>query len=300
MDFNVEQPEKYEPSTRKERILEQGIKILFLVLGIALTYIILILNYQDEALVKFFKGISVQNLIDIIIEVNLSELLILIYYIVLFGILIIINDILKVRFLFPHLNPKKQSIVSSAIGSFREGSFTIPVVIMIGFPLLLQIILPLMINIVVVVELLVPFIIMGELYYIFQMSLKKIIQNREEIINNPSHLLSYLAGLVLSFPLGVYFFLETGLAKFFNVIHYNFMWENPDSSIAIMFWEMVNNIISILSFNNTSINSIFEEIKYFIVAFIVLLIMSNIYLFLKQFLKIQAVRQVERFILIYE
>jgi hypothetical protein len=157
-----------------------------------------------------------------------------------------------------------------------------------------------MINIILVAELLIPFVIMGELYYIFQKSLKNIIQNKDELIHKPQHFIGYLAGLVLSFPLGVYFFIESGLAKFFNVIHYNLMWENPDSPIAIMFWDIINNTISILSVNNALINSVFEEIKYFIVAFIILIIISNIYLFLKRFIKIQAVKQVERFILTYD
>ena len=300
MDFTAEQPMEYKPSSRMERIQEQGIKLIFLALGIGMTYIVLLINYQDQAVIKLFKGISVQNLFDIIVEVNISELLILIYFIILFLILLIINGVIKVRFLFPHLNPRMQSIVSNAIGSFREGSVSVPIIIMIGFPLLLQTILPLLIYIVVVLELLFPFAIMGELYYIFQFNLKKIFQNRIELSKKPQAIIGYLTGVIFSFPLGIFLVIETGLAKFLSVIHYNFMWENPDSSIAIMFWGIINDILSILSFNNTLISSIFSEMKYFVIAFIILVITSIIYQYLKRFFKIQAVRQIERFILIYE
>lgn len=288
--------------TRKELFVQQVTTILFFLLGLLCTYILLIVAYGDEALVKFFKGISVQNLIDIIIDMNITELLVWLYFVVLFTVLFFVNNFIKEKYLFPRFNENHQSLIDIMIRYFREGSFTLPFVIMVVFPLMLQVILPGLINIVAIVEILLPFIIIGELYYISEENVKNFYRNRIRFRKEPRLLIEHAAGILLAFPLGIYILIETGLIRFFNLVHYTLLWPNPDSYVASSFWEILDSLISM----NNILSLVFEAnlnhvvVKYFIVAFIVLALISKLYLFLKRFIRTQTVRQIERWILTYQ
>ncbi|UCG04054.1 MAG: hypothetical protein JSW11_08715 [Candidatus Heimdallarchaeota archaeon] len=287
---------------RKEQFFLQSVTIIFFLVGLFCTYTLLIIAYGDEALVKFFKGISVQNLIDIIIDLNVTELLVMFYFLLLFGVLFSINNFFKVKFLSPRLNERQQSVIDIMIKYFREGSFTLPFIIMVVFPLMLQVILPGLINIVAIVEILIPFIIIGELYHISEESLKSFYKNKDYFRREPRLMLEYIAGMLLAFPLGVYILIETGLIRFFNLVHYTFLWPNPNSPIALSFWEIINSLISVnnivSSFFDSSLNHV--VVKYFVVAFIFLVITSKLYLIFKRFIRIHTFRQIERFILTYQ
>ncbi len=287
---------------KKEIIILQSVKILFLILGVFFTYTILIIAYGDEALVKFLKGISIKNFIEILTDLNLTELIVWIYFVVLFGVFYYINNIGKQKLIFPHLNIKQQTIVSGAIRYFREGSFTLPFVVMVVFPMVLQVILPGLIDIVAVVELLIPFIFIGELYRISEENLKKLFKNQDGIKQGPRLILERLIGVVLAFPLIVFILMESGLDRFLNLVHYLFLWPNPRSPIALAFWDVLNSVISI----NTFISSFFEisigsvVLKYYIVTFVMLVITSKLYLILKRIIRVHSIRQIERFVLTYQ
>ena len=287
---------------KSEIIVLQSVKILFLILGIFFTYTVLIFAYGDEALVKFLKGISIKNFIEILIELNITELVVWIYFVVLFVVLFYVNNNVKQKKLFPHLNIKQQEIVSGAIGYFREGSFTLPFVIMVVFPMVLQVILPALIDIVAVIELLIPFILIGELYHISEENLKRLFKNQNQIKQKPQLILERLIGVILTFPLCVFILMESGLDRFLNLVHYLFLWSNPRSPIALAFWDVLNNLISInpfiTSFFELSIGSV--VLKYYIVTFVILIITSKLYLFLKQIIRVQSIRQIERFVLTYQ
>ena len=277
--------------TGKERQLKYYILyIFFFLIGIGLTYVILLSLYGGQATAQFLKGISIQNLINMIIERNISELIFLLYFFVLIGALLFIDRVLMKKFLFK-LNPKQQSLISVVFRSFREGSFTLPVVIMIGSPMLLQVILPLVVVIIALIELLLPFIILGELYSVSERSLIMSIKNRgfytgtydNASVENKSSptLLGYFLMIVtiLVFPLMVFLVIESGLDRFLHLIYF------------------------LISFISTQIEfafSFFHEVIYFFVAFFVLILISKLYLFLKGFTKIQIIRLVENYVLKYQ
>ncbi len=277
--------------TGKERQLKYYILyIFFFLIGIGLTYVILLSLYGGQATAQFLKGISIQNLINMIIERNISELIFLLYFFVLIGALLFIDRVLMKKFLFK-LNPKQQSLISVVFRSFREGSFTLPVVIMIGSPMLLQVILPLVVVIIALIELLLPFIILGELYSVSERSLIMSIKNRgfytgtydNASVGNKSSptLLGYFLMIVtiLVFPLMVFLVIESGLDRFLHLIYF------------------------LISFISTQIEfafSFFHEVIYFFVAFFVLILISKLYLFLKGFTKIQIIRLVENYVLKYQ
>lgn len=278
--------------TGKERQLKYYILyIFFFLIGIGLTYVILLSLYGGQATAQFLKGISIQNLINMIIERNISELVFLLYFLVLIGALLFIDRVLMKKLLLQKLNPEQQSVISVAFRSFREGSFTLPVVIMIGSPMLLQVILPLVVVFIALIELLLPFIILGELYNVSERSLIMSIKNRgfytgtydNASVGNKSSptLLGYFLMIVtiLVFPLMVFLVIESGLDRFLHLIYF---------------------LISFISTQIEFVFSFFHEVIYFFVTFFVLTLVSKLYLFLKGFTKIQIIRLVENYVLKYQ
>lgn len=120
------------------------------------------------------------------------------------------------------------------------------------------------------------------------------------MIKNPWSALGLLIGVIFSYPLAVYILTGTGLGNFLSLLHYNFLWENPDSLIAITFWNALNGIISTITFNNDLLILILQESKYFIVAFILLIPISELYLYIKQVGKKQSTRALEKYVLPYQ
>ncbi len=265
--------------------------IFFFILGFMFTYWIFTLVYAEEALTKLYKGISVQNFIDIIVELNFSELLVIFYFIALFIIFFLINLILKQESDASEVSQK--NFIASKINNIREGAFTLPFIIMIAFPMVLQVILPSLIISVAIFELTFPFIIMGELYSI---SKHRALNMKEEKRQRP---LQQLIGVIIAFPLGVFLLIITGLDRFLHLVHFHILWDNPDSSVATTIWDGLNRMIDIIPSNN-QIFSIIDSSKYFIITFLVLLVISQFYVISKKFLKYHSTRQLEKFILRYD
>jgi len=286
------------PTVRKREIFQiQLIKLISILAGLGFTLFVLMIAYGDQAVIFILKGISLQNLIRIFENLDFFELFSYFYFLIIFFFLIFVKRVFLKEKLVLQLSDKQHSIISNAIDSFKEGSLNYPVVIMIIFPLLLQVILPMIVNIIVFVEIFLPFILIGELY---QTSENHLIRFIDQIINKRKFRVNIPVILILVFPLGIFVILETGLISFFNLVHYNLLWENPDSFIALKFWSIINSFFSVLSFNNLWLLSIYTEFKYYLVTFIVLAFISKFYLFVKNFIRIQSIKQVERFVLTYE
>jgi hypothetical protein len=341
-----------EITPRIVRLLEKASTILAFLLGIALTVVIFDALYGELAFTQLFKGLSIQNTIDTIVTLNISELIIFLYFIVLFIVSFVAKKIsiialtsIKERqkpetsnwFLFHRL----QSIISNVINSFREGSLIIPVVVMVFSSLTLQIILPVLIYSVVIVLLVLPFAIIGELYSFSKESLKSMItsikdlfssskESNDKIINYEKgkpkirkllSLVGSIIGVVCVYPIAVFLIVDSGLDNFLNLVHYNLLWENPDSPIALMFWDFVNPnkyIDYLIVINNSDYylfalvdipfldvmldfwNSFFMENKYFLVTLIILIVTSQLYLFTKRIIKERSMRLLEKYALTYQ
>ncbi|MCK4849464.1 MAG: hypothetical protein KAT16_10575, partial [Candidatus Heimdallarchaeota archaeon] len=89
----------------------QGIKVISFILGFFLTFGLLTAFYGELALTKLFKGISIQNFIDIIVEVNISELAVIFYFIGLFIFFYILSRGMKKYELFSQLSPLQRSTI---------------------------------------------------------------------------------------------------------------------------------------------------------------------------------------------
>jgi len=274
-------------------IFFQGIKVISFILGFFLTFGLLTAFYGDLALTKLFKGISIQNFIEIIEEVNISELAVIFYFIGLFIFFYILNRSMNEYRLFSPLSPLQRSTIFGIIVYFREGIFTLPFIIMIVFPLLLQIILPLLIIFVAFIELIFPLVIMGELYSISKRNIQKISQSRGKILKK-------IGGILLAYPLGVFILVTSGLDKFLNLLHFHFLWNNPDSWIAPALWSSLNQLIEFISFGSNDILSVLSNSKYYVVTFVILVITSEIYLIVKKFVKIHLSPRLEGLILTYD
>jgi hypothetical protein len=282
---------------QRETFQNQLIKLCSLFAGFGFTLFVLMIVYGDQAVIFILKGISLQNLVTIFQELNFAELFSWFYFLFLFGLFFFVNRVLMDNYPNSHLSAKQQSVFSTTLDSFKEGSLTFPFVVMIVFPLILQVILPAVINVIVLVELFLPFILIGELYRISE---DHLIESINRMRNERSLRLNFQIILVLTFPLGIFVIVGTGLISFLNFVHYNLLWENPESTIALLFWDIMNALFSLLSFNNVLLGSIFENLKFYIVALISLAIFSKIYLILKRFIRVQSIKQIERFILIYQ
>ncbi|WP_455141404.1 hypothetical protein [Candidatus Hodarchaeum mangrovi] len=282
---------------RKEIFQIQLIKLISILTGLGFTLFVLMIAYGDQAVIFILKGISLQNLVQIFENLDFFELFSYFYFLILFFFLIFIKRVILEEKLIIQFSDKQRSILSNAFDSFKEGSLNYPVVIMIIFPLLLQVILPMIVNIIVFVELFLPFILIGELY---QTSEKHLIAFVKQIRIKQNFSVTIPAILILAFPIGIFVILETGLISFFNLVHYNFLWENPDSFVALAFWGLINSFLSIVSFNNIWLLSIYTEFKYYFITFFILAFISKFYLLVKHFIRIQSIKQVERFILTYE
>lgn len=343
---------QYKPS-QIHRIILQILSINIFIFGFIFTYSIFIIAYGTEALTKLLKGISVLNLITLIQDVNITELVIWTYLLGLFIILFLLMKRLKQPNKYQETFTLEQIYLTSMVGAFREGSVTLPLFIMIAVPFLLQVLLPGLVIIVAFVELLIPILLVGEIYKLSKANLIStsknsmfIKQNSNEFIKEISKfvdhqkeyiktlkvpetsnfmqmihkliiyikiirtiiltpliiaymiiikilLIIYLVLVILLFPFFVFLLIDTDLGRFLNLIHYNFMWENPDSDIALTFWNILNDLF----FQN--IFSFLDSNKFFIVGFIILVCVSEIYIVVKRSSKTLISEQLEKYVLSY-
>ncbi|MFW9780451.1 MAG: hypothetical protein ACFFE8_16540 [Candidatus Heimdallarchaeota archaeon] len=325
LNFDQDSGVKGRSFSRREHTLRTGISILLFLLGIYLTFLVLESLYGDNATSQLLKGISILNLIDIILETNLAELIILIYFLVLIGILLLLDKVLIGKGLKDLLSLKQSSSATLFIHAFREGSFTIPVLIMIGSPTLLQVILPAVVVFIAVVELLFPFAILGEIYNVSEENLLKLVSEIPFFRKNSSQdihiekqtitsrnttessrfrgreLLDYVIMIVyiLIFPIVVAILLVSGMDRFLNLIYFNLLWENTESSSQIH-WIIINGLINLISFNIDFLSTFLLDIKYFVLTAIVLVLTSKIYFIVKNISGTRIMSIIENNILRYQ
>jgi hypothetical protein len=134
---------------------------------------------------------------------------------------------------------------------------------------------------------------MGELYSISKRNIQKISQSRGKILQK-------IGGILLAYPLGVFILVTSGLDKFLNLLHFHFLWNNPDSGIAPALWSSLNQLIEFISFGSNDILSVLSNSKYYVVTFVILVITSEIYLIVKKFVKIHLSPRLEGLILTYD
>ncbi|MHA1973213.1 MAG: hypothetical protein ACTSW1_09480 [Candidatus Hodarchaeales archaeon] len=275
-------------------------KLVFFVLGFIFTMIVLILVYGSEATTKLFKGISIQNLILAVTEGNFSELSIMLYFIVIFLIFFALAKIIKKRDFAS--NEFRRDLSTGLVGSLREGSFTLPFFIMIAFPLMLQVVLPGLIILVAFFEILLMFMIVGEIWNVSRnhfIDTIQTIREKEKLTTKLKRLAGYIP-ITLMYPIFVYLLDDSGMDKFLSLLHYNILWNNPDSSIAGMYWGFVNSLLSLISFGNSAILQFLDSIKYLVNTFVVLIVVSEVYLFLRVFTKRELGRFIDHHVLIYD
>ncbi|MHA1228717.1 MAG: hypothetical protein ACTSPV_18480, partial [Candidatus Hodarchaeales archaeon] len=112
-----------------------------------------------------------------------------------------------------------------------------------------------------------------------------------------------LAGYIpisLLYPLIIFLLDDSGMDKFMSLLHYNLLWNNPESPIAGTYWGIIDSIINLLSFGNSAIFQFIDSIKYFVNKFIILILVSEIYLFIRVIVKNQLGRFIDQHVLIYD
>ena len=294
--------------SKMDSFLEQLVKIPSLIIGFVSTYLILSLMHGNQALTyllrglsifhyiqtleaginEIFNGFSLQNLIDILIVENIADIIIVIYFIVIYVALLNARKQIK----YEDEDSKKFKIY--LIKSFKEGSLVFPLLIMIVFPNLLQIIIPGFIAIIILVELILPFALLGELLSVSVSSVKKNIyaithykfNNIGERASILSSIYSKLSKIIITiiemliFPLTVAFIISTNLLNFLSLIYYHFLWDNPNSEIANSIWPIIIEIGN--SYSNSIIN---ESSVIYLYTFTILVITSLIYLVIRNVFK---------------
>ena len=304
----------------------QGIKVIFLFAGFSLTYLILENIYGNQAISQFIKGISILNIINMIIEQNLLELSLLVYFLFLFGFFLFFDRILIKRVIYSNSQSIQKSILPQITRYFREGSLTIPFIVMIGSPLLVQIILPTVIIFIALVELLTPFAILGVLYRLSEKNFLKLVkeirwrflrshdrlenENQKNIpthelvtIKNsyqiaPSSLLNLLI-MIFVFPFAVFLLVELKLDQLLHILHFMLLNENSGVSVSIFFWEIINTFISFISFNIEIVSIFFNSLKQFIVTFLVLIPICKLFILITRLSRTQLTRILETYIFKY-
>jgi hypothetical protein len=280
----------------KIEIVKPVSKALFFILGLFTTLTVYVFYFGDLAFTELLKGFSVQDVFDSITTNQIVELVIWFYYFFLIIALFFIP-----RFLYNFItgfSKDTQIFIKEMVSSFREGAIIIPLIVTIGFSLLMQLILPTLIGLVVLVEILIPIIFLS---VFFNLSMKYLSLAIKEYKSNGklSYILRNLIIALITFPLIVLIVVETDLGVFLTLIHYNFLWENPQSQIALTLWDGINTLIELFSFNIEFILDFLNRIKFYIVSLLVLGIIALIYNYSKKILKILSTNFAERVIYKY-
>jgi tetratricopeptide (TPR) repeat protein len=164
--------------------------------------------------------------------------------------------------------------VRMAVLYFQIGAVIIPVILIGGIPIFMQIFIPMIILCVLGGLLFAPFVITGEFYRVSRNRLLVIFQERRLFIKNPSVFFESLLFIFLSFPLLVVFLHHTKLDGMFSVVSY-YLFE--ESNEALTFWNGVNTVIDIISFH-IIIHQFLDSIKVITIKIIILGVISEIYL----------------------
>lgn len=285
--------------TNRQKNYQRFIKAIALILGFLTTYFVFILLYGDRAFTQLLKGISFQNLITIVTDLNYDEVVIILYFIVLALILTAVEIGLK-KNVFQVISDGKAEVVRLGFSSFREGVLILPLVVMVGFPLVVQNLLPLLIYLVVLVEMLLPFILFGEAYKFMLNSGKRLYLGVREEERETSDILENGLSALFSYPLLVFIFVAMKLEVFFNFLYLNVLWNNPDSPTAPLIWDLIEGLVGLLSFNISVLESLLDSLVPFALMFVSVALVSHLYLFVKGIIKEQLSKTVTRFIMRYD
>jgi hypothetical protein len=280
----------------KIETVKPGLQAFFFILGLFTTLSVYIFYFGELAFTELLKGFSVQSVFDSITTNQIAELVIWFYYFFLIITLFFIP-----RFMYNFItgfSKDSQIFIKEMVSSFREGAIIIPLIVTIGFSLLMQLILPTLIGLVVLVEILIPIIFLS---VFFNLSMKYLSLAIKEYKSDGklSYIVRNIIIALITFPLIVFIFVSTDLDVFLTLIHYNFLWENPQSQIALTIWDGINTLIELFSFNIESILNFLNMIKYYVVTLIVLGIIAVIYNYTKKILKILSTNFTERVIYKY-
>jgi hypothetical protein len=278
--------------------------------GFLITYLILEFLYGKLALSQFLRGISIFNLIDTIIEQNVSELSIMFYFLFLFVFFLVLDRILIRRVIYSDYEVKQDLIIPQLIRYLREGAFTIPFIVMIGSPLLLQLILPIVIVFIALFELLIPFVIMGEVYRISENNLRRILlkfRGEPSKDTDTSKISDYLPKsvllstftMILVFPITVFLLVAVDLDMLFHILHYMLLNENSGVGLSPPFWGIINTVIEVISFNIEYLVGLFNSTKHFIITFLVLIPICKLYILIVRSSRIQITRMLEVYVFKY-
>lgn len=246
-----------------------------LILGFLITYLVIYAINSEDTLKVIFKGISIPVLFNTLISFNISEMVLWIYFLLLFLL------ILSLNYIFKNMEGKYQNHYPEKflhfLKIFSEGSLILPLFLMVAFPFLVQSALPIIIYGVLMIEILIPFAITAKL-------LQTSIENSKNLFFNKKLSLLDLQfiALILLYPLFIYFMIYAHLDIFYSLVHYHFLWNNPDSVIATNWWQMLQPLVSFFEFGNNDLAVFAKNVVTFLNSLIILTILSIFYLVFEQ------------------
>ena len=266
---------KYEQTALKKLlkiVVLDSLSLLALIFGFLVTYLVIYSINGDETLIIIFKGISIQVLLNTFISLNISEMTLWFYFLALTIVIITINFLFKTYY-----TNKRQDLFGilfvKLFKLFTEGSLILPLFLMVAFPFIVQTFLPTIIYGVLLIEMIVPFMITGRLF-------KKSGENFKILVIEKYRSLKDLQYFLISlfYPLFIFLMIWSNIDVFYSLVHYNFLWDNPKSSIAVALWDFLDQVVIFLEFGNTSFHDILYHSILYINALIILTICSIIYL----------------------
>ena len=249
------------------------LKIIALILGFLVTYAVIYSINGDKTLIIIFKGISIQVLLNTFLSLNISEMILWFYFFILFIVILSINYIVH-----KYYTNKEENLTIKLfmefIKIFSEGSLVLPLFLMIGLPFIVQTVLPTIIYGVLLIEMLVPVIITGKIF-------KKSTDNFRKLVNERMIDIKSIKLVVISlmYPFFIFLMIWSNLDVFYSLVHYNLLWDNPSSSIAVGLWNILDQIVTTLEFGNSGLHDIIYHFILYLNSLIILAILSIIYLF---------------------
>ncbi len=253
-------------------VAQDLLKIFALLFGFLFTYVVIYAINGDKTLVIIFKGISIQVLFNTFFTLNFSEMTLWFYFLLLFFVILGLNSYIRQRFADLDENALIKQF-KEFLKLFSEGSLVLPLFLMVGFPFIVQTLLPTIIYGVLFIEMLVPFLITGRLF-------KTSTKNFKIFISKFSIKLKSIKFLILSllYPIFIFLMIWSNLDVFYSLVHYNLLWDNPSSQIATSLWGFLNDVVTAFEFGNASIHDFIYHSIIYINALIILSIFSIIYL----------------------
>lgn len=247
-------------------------KLTSLIFGFLVTYAVIYLLNSGNTLIIIFKGISIQVLLNTFLSLNISEMILWFYFFILFIVILGINYFIRKRFIETDKNQQMKHFMEF-MKLFSEGSLVLPLFLMVGLPFIVQTFLPTIIYGVLFIEMFVPFIMTGKIFKKSTENFKILISERIVAVKTIKLVL-----ISLMYPFFIFLMIWSNLDVFYSLVHYNLLWDNPSSSIAVALWDILNQIVTLLEFGNTGLHDFLYHSVIFLNALIILAIFSILYL----------------------